>query len=122
MNTARNCEMANIITAIDISDSNNYILEIPIEGKTVEFGDDSDIVYKMNCVKAILEKEKNVHAGGSGPVCSALIDFGYIYKLMKEKKLKKVLIVPTGAIFSPTMVFQRQTIPSIAHAISLEAI
>lgn len=69
-----------------------------------------------------LEKEKNVHAGGSGPVCSALIDFGYIYKLMKEKKLKKVLIVPTGAIFSPTMVFQRQTIPSIAHAISLEAI
>jgi hypothetical protein len=60
MNTARNCEMANIITAIDISDSNNYILEIPIERKTVEFGDDSDIVYKMNCVKAILEKEKNV--------------------------------------------------------------
>lgn len=60
MNTAKNYEMSNIITAIDISDSNNYILEIPIEGKTVEFGDNSDIVYKMNCIKAILEKEKNI--------------------------------------------------------------
>ena len=41
---------------------------------------------------------------------------------MKSKKLTKVLIVPTGAIFSPTRVFQKETIPSIAHAISLEVI
>lgn len=69
-----------------------------------------------------LEKQKDVHAGGSGPVCSALINFGYIYKQLKEKKLHKVLIVPTGAVFSPTMFFQKQSIPGIAHAISLEAI
>ena len=37
-----------------------------------------------------------------------------------EGKLKKVLIVPTGAIFSPTRVFQKNSIPSIAHAISME--
>ena len=63
-----------------------------------------------------------VFAGGSGPVCSALVVFGYILKQMQSGKLKKVLIVPTGAIFSPTRVFQKQTIPSIAHAISLEVI
>jgi stage V sporulation protein AD len=48
--------------------------------------------------------------------------FSYIIKQMKEGKLKKVLYVPTGAIFSPTMFYQRDTIPSIAHAISLEVV
>lgn len=66
--------------------------------------------------------EQPVFAGGSGPVCSALVNFGYILKQMKSGKLKKVLIVPTGAIFSPTWTFQKETIPSIAHAVSLEAL
>lgn len=63
-----------------------------------------------------------VLAGGSGPVCSALVIFGYIYKEMLKGKLKKVLIVPTGAIFSPTFTFQKESIPSIANAISLEVV
>lgn len=66
--------------------------------------------------------EQPVFAGGSGPVCSALVNFGYVLKQMKLGKLKKVLIVPTGAIFSPTRIFQKETIPSIAHAVSLEVI
>ena len=63
-----------------------------------------------------------VLAGGSGPVCSLLVVFGYIYKEMLKGKYKKVLIIPTGAIFSPTLVFQKESIPSIANAISLEVI
>lgn len=63
-----------------------------------------------------------VLAGGSGPVCSSLVVFGYIYKEMLKGKYKKVLIVPTGALFSPTFTFQKESIPSIANAISLEAI
>jgi len=63
-----------------------------------------------------------VLAGASGPVCSALVNYGYILKQMKEKKLKRVLIVPTGAIFSPTLVFQKESIPAIAHAVSLEVL
>ena len=39
---------------------------------------------------------------------------------MGNGKYRRVLIVPTGAIFSPTRVFQKDSIPSIAHAISLE--
>lgn len=66
--------------------------------------------------------EQPVFAGGSGPVCSALVNFGYILKQMKSGKLKRVLIVPTGAIFSPTWTFQKETIPSIAHAVSLEVV
>lgn len=63
-----------------------------------------------------------VLAGGSGPVCSALVNFGYVLKQMKSGKLKRVLIVPTGAIFSPTWTFQKESIPSIAHAVSLEVV
>lgn len=63
-----------------------------------------------------------VLAGGSGPVCSSLVNFGYIYKEMLKGKYKRVLIVPTGAIFSPTFTFQKESIPSIANAISLEAV
>lgn len=73
------------------------------------------------CILFDLENQP-VFAGGSGPACSALVTFSYIIKQMKEGKLKKVLYVPTGAIFSPTMFYQRDTIPSIAHAISLEVV
>ena len=63
-----------------------------------------------------------VLAGGSGPSCSALVTFGYIYKEMLKGTYKKVLIVPTGAIFSPTFTFQKESIPCMANAISLEVV
>ena len=67
-------------------------------------------------------KKQPVLAGGSGPVCSSLVYFSYVLEEMKNNKLKKVLVVPTGAIFSPTLVFQKETVPSIAHAICLEVV
>ena len=63
-----------------------------------------------------------VYAGGSGPACSALVNFGYIFKKMKNRELKKVLIVPTGALFSPTLLYQKETIPAIAHAVGIEVV
>lgn len=63
-----------------------------------------------------------VFAGGSGPVCSALVNFGYVYKEMLNGKFKRVLIVPTGAIFSPTFTFQKESIPAIANCVSLEVV
>lgn len=69
-----------------------------------------------------LENQKEVLAGGSGPVCSALVNFSYIYNQLKKKKLKRVLLIATGALFSPTLLYQKQNINSIAHAISLEVL
>ena len=40
--------------------------------------------------------------------------------MLKEKKLKRVLLIATGALFSPIMLYQKENIYSIAHAISLE--
>lgn len=61
-----------------------------------------------------------VYAGGSGPACLPLVAYSYIFNEMKNKKYKRVLLVATGALMSTTMVNQKLTIPSIAHAISLE--
>ena len=69
-----------------------------------------------------LENQKEVQAGGSGPVCSALVVYSDILKKLEKKELKRVLYVATGALFNPSMVFQKQNIISIAHAISLESV
>ena len=67
-------------------------------------------------------ENQDVYAGASGPACLPLVTYGYILSQMKKKKLKRVLLVGTGALMSTTMVNEKHSIPSIAHAISLEAI
>ena len=69
-----------------------------------------------------LENQKEVLAGGSGPVCSALVNYSYVYNQLKSKKIKRVLLLATGALFSPTLLYQKENINSIAHAISLEVV
>ena len=67
-----------------------------------------------------LKSQKEIGAGGSGPVCSALVMYGDIIPKLRQKALKRVLYVATGALFNPTTIFQKENILSIAHAISLE--
>lgn len=67
-----------------------------------------------------LEKQKEVHSGGSGPVCCPLVCYSSILPKLKEKKIKRVLIAATGALFSPTFVFQHKEIHAISHVVSLE--
>ena len=43
-------------------------------------------------------------------------------KMMKERKLKKVLLIATGSLHSTTTANEKRTIPSVAHAISLEVL
>ena len=69
-----------------------------------------------------LEEQTDVQAGGSGPVCSPLVVYSDIIKKLENKELKRVLYVATGALFNPSMVFQKNNIISIAHAISLESV
>lgn len=63
-----------------------------------------------------------VYAGASGAACAPLVTYGYIFDKMKKKEISRVLLVATGALMSQTMANQKLTIPSIAHAISLEVI
>ena len=69
-----------------------------------------------------INSQLEVKAGGSGPVCSALVVYSYVMDLLRKKKIKRVLFLATGALFSPIFLYQKQNIPSICHAISLEAV
>ena len=66
-----------------------------------------------------LDSQKEVKAGGSGPVCSALVMYSYLYDELKKKNLKKILFLATGALFCPNLLYQKENINSICHAISL---
>lgn len=67
----------------------------------------------------IYKDEQETYAGASGPVALPLVLFN---KILKQKKYKKILIVGTGSLHSPVMCNQKNTIPSIAHAVSLEVL
>jgi len=67
-------------------------------------------------------KNQPVKAGASGPACLPLVTYGYIFDQMKKKKLKKILIVATGALMSLSTTNQKLSIPAIAHAVSLEVV
>ncbi|MBO5397448.1 MAG: stage V sporulation protein AD [Clostridia bacterium] len=74
-----------------------------------------------DCGVLIFDKDaQDTHAGGSGCGCIASVFSGYIYKMLQEQKLKKVLLVATGALMNSTSMQQGESIPGIAHAISIE--
>ena len=70
----------------------------------------------------IYYKEKqDVHAGGSGCGCSASILCSLILNKVKNKELKNILFIATGALMSPTSAQQGETIPGVAHLINIVA-
>jgi len=82
---------------------------------TTNYNDSGTMLYDY-------ENQPDVLAGGSGPVCSPLVNYSYVFPLLEKSTIKRVLIVATGALFSPTAIFQKNPILSISHAISLESV
>lgn len=76
----------------------------------------------IDCGLTIYGPEQDVHAGGSGCACCAVVTCGFLYKEMLKGKYNRILLVATGALLSPTSFQQGETIPCIAHAISIENI
>lgn len=83
-------------------------------------GYDISKVYEDCGVLIFDHKKQDTHAGGSGCGCSASVFCGYIYKNLLNKKYKRILLVSTGALLSPTSTQQGETIPGIAHAVTVE--
>jgi stage V sporulation protein AD len=63
--------------------------------------------------------QHDVHAGGSGCGCSAVVLCGHILERMRAKVWRKVLFCGTGALMSPVSVMQGESIPCIAHCVCL---
>ncbi len=64
-------------------------------------------------------KNQDMHAGGSGCGCSAVVFASHIYREIYCGNLKNVLFLGTGALMSPTSVQQGLSIPGIAHLLHI---
>ncbi len=71
-------------------------------------------------IKIFDRGEQDTHAGGSGCGCAAVVFNGYIYKEMLKKNLNRVLLIATGALHSPIITLQGESIPGIAHAVTID--
>ena len=74
-----------------------------------------------DCGVLIFDKEKqDTHSGGSGCACCGTVFSGFLFNSLKQKKYKKILLVATGALMNSTSSQQGESIPGIAHAVSIE--
>lgn len=108
----------DLILTGDLSTYGSLCFKKMVESYGIKLGDN----YKDSGMLLYDLEKQNVHAGGSGCGCISLVTLGYVVKNMYEGKLKKVLIIATGALMNPVMVYQNETIPGIAHAIVLERV
>lgn len=74
----------------------------------------------MDCGMMIYGKDQQVFAGGSGCGCSASVTYGHFLNRMRRNEIKKILIIATGALMSPMSYQQKESIPGVAHAVSIE--
>ncbi|WP_193550794.1 stage V sporulation protein AD [Salicibibacter kimchii] len=75
----------------------------------------------QDCGLLIYDNAPEAMAGASGTGCSAAVIFGKILDDITKGRLKRVLAVATGALLSPVTSQQKESIPGIAHAVTLEA-
>lgn len=75
-----------------------------------------------DCGLMLFKDNQEVFAGGSGCGCSAVVTYGYLFKELEKGTYKKILVVATGALMSPTMIQQKETIPTIAHGVVFERV
>ena len=60
---------------------------------------------------------QDVHSGGSGCGCSAVVLCGHIFAEMRKGTWNSVLFCGTGALHSPVSAAQGDSIPAVAHAV-----
>ncbi len=113
--TGRSADYYDLILTGDLGALGSRILKdltwekgVDIQNNHVDCG---EIVYK------VIEDE---FQGGSGAGCSAIVFNSYIMDKLKKRELNKVLFIATGALLSTVSSGQGESIPGIAHAVSIE--
>lgn len=74
----------------------------------------------QDCGLLIYKDDQPVQSGASGAGCSATVLYGHLLNQMKKGVYERILVVATGALLSPLSFQQKESIPCIAHAVSIE--
>lgn len=76
----------------------------------------------QDCGLMIYQPDQPVFSGGSGCASSAVVVYSHILNGLNQGRYQRVLIVATGALFSPVSFQQGESIPCIAHGVVLERV
>ncbi len=71
-----------------------------------------------DCGEMIFDKKQRCPQGGSGAGASSVVFNSYFLHQMRAGSIKRMLLVPTGALLSKLSSLQGETIPGIANAVS----
>ena len=74
----------------------------------------------IDCGGSLYYQEQDTHAGGSGCGCVASVSCGWLMKRMEAGEFRRLLLVGSGAMLSPTSSKQGQSVPGIAYAACIE--
>ena len=74
-----------------------------------------------DCGVILFDENQDVHAGGSGCGCSAIVLCGHVLNEMNKGKYKKVIFAGTGAMLSPISSFQGESVPGVCHLVCISA-
>lgn len=110
----KSSDYTNIVTG-DLGHFGIKMLKSYASSKGVQFGEELN-----DCGRWLYDSEsQDTHNGGSGPGCSASVFAGPLSRRLAALPHGRMLLVSTGALFSPTTYQQGETIPCIAHAVEL---
>lgn len=113
--TGRNTNYYDLILTGDLGALGSRILKDLTWEKGVDISPNH-----VDCGEIIYNVIEDEFQGGSGAGCSAVVLNSYVLDKLKKGELKKVLFVATGALLSTVSSGQGESVPGIAHAISLE--
>lgn len=116
--TGRNEEYYDVIATGDLGHGGSRLLQVLAKKEGLKLENNY-----TDCGILIFNREgQDVGQGGSGACCSNLVFNSYFHKQLYRGTIKKMLLLPTGALLSKVSSLQGETIPAIAHAVSIEVV
>ncbi|MBQ1262162.1 MAG: stage V sporulation protein AD, partial [Clostridia bacterium] len=74
-----------------------------------------------DCGRMIYHRRaQDVHGGGSGCGCSAVLLSAHLLPSLQRGELSRILFLATGAMMSPDSIKQGGDIPAVAHLLELQ--
>lgn len=115
--TGRNSKFYDLIATGDLGKLGMELVRRLCRKEGLELGENY-----TDCGVLLYRPEQDMHAGASGCGCSAAVLCGSILRKMMRTELKRVLLIGTGALMSPSSIQQGGSIPAVAHAVAIERV
>jgi stage V sporulation protein AD len=112
--TARRPEDYDLILSGDLGRVGSQVARHLLQGKSIDL-----VGVHQDAGLLIYGDDPDICSGASGCGCFASVFAAKTWPELVSGKIKRVLAVATGALHSPTTCQQGESIPSVAHAVSI---